>query len=273
MLRLRLRSLESRKRSETQPEAEIGGPPRSKDSGSRARASRTETSVDARGAGAGVCCARGDPKVLLLSDPDLLGRFRSGDRRVLSKVYWFYLQRVESYLRRGLSQAGRRAAAGIDGTVADLVQEVFVHAFAASARLAYDGRREYGRLLVVITRNALIDHLRRQNREELVDPLQLERLLEHDTSAGVDESTWTDPQLMAFVQHYVAKLPEREYAVYVERYAQDKSQLRAADDLGLTRQQVRTLEQRVRGGLVRELARAKLDSRAPASFRLAAETE
>jgi RNA polymerase sigma factor (sigma-70 family) len=157
-----------------------------------------------------------------------------------------------------LLQAGRRVPGGIDGTVADLVQEVFVHAFSRSARLAYDGIREYGRLLLTIARNSLIDYLRQRTREEPVDPLQLQQFLDQETSVGVDESPWTDPQLTTLVQHYVATLPEREHAVYVERYAQNKSQSQAANALGLTRQQIRTLEGRVRGGLSRELARAKL---------------
>ncbi|MBN1610195.1 MAG: sigma-70 family RNA polymerase sigma factor [Polyangiaceae bacterium] len=206
----------------------------------------------------------------LPSDPGLLRRFRSGDPKALSQVYGSYVRSVESTIRRGLLQAGTRAAGGIEGTVADLVQEAFTRAFGESARRAYDGTREYGRLLMAIARNTLIDYLRRQNREEPVDPLHLERLLDCEPSVGVEESPWADPQLTALVQQYVAGLPEREHAVYVKRYAQDESQLQAADALGLTRQQIRTLEGRVRAGLARELVRAKLAARAPEAQRPAA---
>ena len=45
--------------------------------------------------------------------------------------------------------------------------------------------------------------------------------------------------------------------MYVQRYAHSRSQQESAEALGLSRQRVRTLEARVREGLVRELARAK----------------
>jgi RNA polymerase sigma-70 factor (ECF subfamily) len=245
-------------------------PVRRRNQPSEAGASRTGTGVDEHGVVSGVRRSREDPAALLLSDPALLGRFRSGDPEALSRVYWSYSQGVESYIRRGLLQAGPRAAAGLDAAVADLVQEAFAHAFAESARRAYDETREYGRFLIAIARNTLIDHLRRQSREEPVDPVHLEHLLDHQTSTGVDESPWTDSQLRALVQHYLAKLPERERAVYLMRYAQDQSQLQAADALGLTRQQVRTLEERVRAGLARELARARIAVRGLKTMRSAA---
>jgi RNA polymerase sigma factor (sigma-70 family) len=196
---------------------------------------------------------------LLLGDPDLLGRFRAGERKALATVYEFYARPVEAYVRRGL--VGRCAAGEASATVADLVQEVFVHAFAGSARLAYDGIREYGRFLTAIASNALVDHLRRHRREEPVDPPQLEHLLDRDVCAEVDGSPWGDSRILALVRHYVAALPEREQAVYIERYVQDRSQLQAASALGLTRQQIRTLEQRVHAGLLHQLAHAKLTAR------------
>jgi len=194
---------------------------------------------------------------VFLNDPDLLERFRSGDRKALSTVYRFYAQCVGSYVRRRLLLAGSSAAGGLPALAADLVQDVFVRAFTESARLAYDGLRDYGPLLLAIARNAVIDYLRRRVEEQL-DSRHLERLIDHEMSVQVDDAPWTDPQTMVFVERYLAALPQREHAVYVQRYAQGRSQMQAADALGLTRQQVRTLEERLRAGLARELARAKL---------------
>jgi RNA polymerase sigma-70 factor, ECF subfamily len=198
---------------------------------------------------------------ILMNDSALLERFRVGDPDALSRVYWSYVAGVESYVRRRLSSAGTRAAIGIDGTVADLVQDSFARAFRPSARLAYDGTREYVRFLKAIAHNTVITHLRRRRREEPVDPIDLERLLDSRDSIGSDEPSWEDPRLWTLVQHYLAALPERERAVYVMRYAHEQSQLQAADALGLTRQQIRTLEERVRAGLARALAHVVSDQK------------
>jgi RNA polymerase sigma-70 factor, ECF subfamily len=197
---------------------------------------------------------------LLLKDPELLARFRSGETEVLSQVYRSYFQQIEGYIRRGLCRAGPRVARGRAGTVADLVQESFTHAFSQSARLAYDGTREYGRFITTIARNTLIDYLRRQNQEEPVDPCCLERHLDHGSFEETDEFAQLDPRIRALTQRYLSKLSEREHAVYVLRYAEEQSQLQAANTLGMTRQQIRTLEERVRAGLARELARTRLSA-------------
>jgi hypothetical protein len=68
---------------------------------------------------------------------------------------------------------------------------------------------------------------------------------------------------MRLVERYIADLGAPERAVYLERYASCHSQEYAARALGMTRQQVRTIENRIRVGLVRELSRSKL--RMPAS--------
>lgn len=205
---------------------------------------------------------------LLLNDPSLLGRFRSGDPRALSQVYYAYAAGIESYIRRRLRRAGPRYTIGIDGTVADLVQDAFACAFRPSARLAYDGAREYTRFLTAIARNTLVDHLRRTYREEPADPITLARLLDSNASVGMDESSWKDPRLWALVQGYLAGLPEREHAVFELRFARNQSQHEAASTLGLTRQQIRTLEGRLRTGLARALGHPGVKPSAPRSHLL-----
>jgi RNA polymerase sigma-70 factor (ECF subfamily) len=195
------------------------------------------------------------------NDMDLLRRFRAGNRDALSTVYWKYVSRVEAVTRRGLQLAGGRYE-----DLPDLVQEAFTRAFSASARLAYDPAREYGPLVVTIARNALVDHLRRRGREDYVALSDIERQLSDESAVEAVEPPWADEQTMALVERYVASLPPREHAVYVQRYSQGRSQLEAAQALGISRQQLRTLEDHLRGGLVRELARARLSGGAAGSL-------
>jgi len=63
---------------------------------------------------------------------------------------------------------------------------------------------------------------------------------------------------MLVVEGYLAGLADSERAVYRERYERCRSQEHTAQALGMTRQNVRTLENRLRVGLSRALARAQL---------------
>ncbi|HEV3190386.1 MAG TPA: RNA polymerase sigma factor [Polyangiaceae bacterium] len=196
------------------------------------------------------------------TDKELLRRFRAGDRRALATVYWHYVDSVEVLLRRCLAAADRRGW-GARADVADVLQDVFVKAFAERVRLAYDDRREYRPYLMAIARNALVDQLRGVSREIQLDPATIDALVSAETQP-TDESAeqlpWADPQTMLLVDHYVAGLAEAERAVYLERYVRCRSQEHAAQALGMTRQKVRTLEGRLRGGLARELARSRLSA-------------
>jgi RNA polymerase sigma factor (sigma-70 family) len=193
------------------------------------------------------------------NDPDLLVRFRAGERDALARVYWFYVARIEAMIRRGLLLARGAAvsAPGLRADTADLVQEAFVRAFSESSRLAYDGVREYRPLLTAIARNALTDHLRRLGREIDTDAVALESLMKDTSSEPVEEPA-DDLQTVAMVERYVAALAPPEHAVYLQRYVHGRSQRDSADALGISRQQLRTLENHIRAGLARELARARL---------------
>jgi RNA polymerase sigma-70 factor (ECF subfamily) len=198
---------------------------------------------------------------VFVHDPDLLRRFRRGERAALAHVYDCYVGVVESLIRRGfIAATGRSSTHRVitHADLADLVQEVFVKAFAEPARCAYDGVREYRPFLIAIARNVLVDHLRRHGREVPVDILAIERLGDRDPPEPISEAPWADAHTMRVVEHYLDRLSPHEHAVYVQRYVKCCSQLEAAAALGLSRQQLRTTEARLRRGLARELARAKL---------------
>jgi RNA polymerase sigma factor (sigma-70 family) len=188
----------------------------------------------------------------------LLHRFRGGDRDALSTVYWHYVGPVEAVLRRCLAAAASGSVAGGSADLADMVQEVFVKAFSVKGREGYDASRPYKPYLLSIARNAAVDHLRARPREVHLDPETLDGLFSDDAPSADDARPWADDETIVLVDRYIASLRMEERAVYQERYERCQSQEHTAALLGLTRQQVRTLESRLRTGLARELSRSRL---------------
>jgi RNA polymerase sigma factor (sigma-70 family) len=201
-------------------------------------------------------------------DPELLAAFRRGERSALERVYWTYVQRVERIVRYGhaLTHKGSRVAGALRGEVADLVQETFSRAFAPRARMAYDGARPYGPYLSMIARNLLTDWARKRGRLVAFD-----ELLDEDEApepAQDDELPWADADTLRLVERYLASLDADLRAVHRERYERGLSQLEAATALGLTRQQLRTREARLRDGLaaaLRELGQDLSSTRSAAA--------
>jgi RNA polymerase sigma-70 factor (ECF subfamily) len=192
--------------------------------------------------------------------PELLRRFRAGDPAALETVYRTYVDRVGGILRFGFRVASTGAVvSGVTGDAhdtADLVQEVFVKAFAPAARLAYDGLRDYAPFLYAIARNVAVDWARRRGREVLTGWAELERaeeLAPHD-----HEPPWADEGTMTVVNRYIDRLDDELRRVHEVRYRDGLSQRDAAQELGIGRQRLRTLEARLRDGLRRELASARL---------------
>ena len=208
---------------------------------------------------------------VFLDNTDLLSEFRAGNSKALCTVHRHYAQRVGSNIRRGLRLASGGSSGSNDAIIGDLLQDVFVRAFSESARQTYDGLREYGPFLAAIAHNILVDYLRRQGREEPLDTHRMAGHLELRTYAQEDDAPWADAQIMQLAECYVGSLPEREHAVYTQRYAEDRSQAQAAEVLGLSRQQVRTLEGRLRAGLAQRITRARLAASSPWSRRLTEE--
>jgi RNA polymerase sigma factor (sigma-70 family) len=182
--------------------------------------------------------------------PDRLAAFRRGDRDTLEELYWAYLQHIQRLVRSGWRGAeGSRASALSRQDVVDIVQEVFARAFGERARLGFDGLRPFQPYLDTIARNLMADWARRHGREIFVlDPADL---------AGADQPAadepWSDPETMKTVERYLASLPEELRPIHEERFVKGRSQRDAADALGISRQQLRTREARLRDGLRRLL--------------------
>jgi RNA polymerase sigma factor (sigma-70 family) len=190
----------------------------------------------------------------------LLERFQAGEQEAMATVYWACLDRVTRIVNATLRACAAGDACGraeIDGRVADVIQDVFVKAFAPAARRGFDATRPYEPYLAQIARNVAFDFWRQTRRyvpvdlEQLIDRLSLEA--ENDNVAAQDGP---DEVTVARVKRYLAALDERSRGVYDALYVQGLSQRDAARTLGVGRQVVRSREARLRSGLRRALARA-----------------
>jgi len=183
----------------------------------------------------------------LENDAALLARFRQGERSALEVVHRLYVDRVERAVRRGFWATGESAT-----EAADLVQEVFLRAFLPAARWSYDGVRDYARYLNAIVRNALADRCRQRMRECAMG----EQALEAVAGAGPDPDHALGAGTLELVRCYLAGLPDPLRAVHEALNEQGLSQRSAAARLGISRQNVRTLQARLHQGL-RQALRAR----------------
>jgi RNA polymerase sigma-70 factor (ECF subfamily) len=192
---------------------------------------------------------------LFVDKPELLRAFRAGDREALASVYWAYVDAVAAVVRHGARLTPDAAVGGAPrDDWGDLVQETFSRAFAERARLGYDGLRPYRPYLLTICRNLLADHARRRGRE-LPSAFDGEALEAAAGSNGESEEA-LPPAELAVVERYLAGLDARLAGVYQQRYVVGATQEEAAQALGLTRQRVRTLEDKLRRGLRRALKKS-----------------
>jgi RNA polymerase sigma factor (sigma-70 family) len=200
-------------------------------------------------------------------DPSLLGRFRLGERRALEVVFRAYVQDVTDTLRLGLVR--NLGGSSFHATwVADLVQDTFARAFAPSGLRGFDGVRPYGAYLATVARNVLIDWLRKRRRDEDLAG-QPWVFVEPGAEEGDAQPPWDDPAVMALVNEYVAGLEEPLRSVYQKRYVDGLAQEGTATALGLSRQQVRTIEERLRKGLAGALQAHTSDSTPPTRLQAA----
>jgi RNA polymerase sigma-70 factor (ECF subfamily) len=189
---------------------------------------------------------------LFADKPELLRAFRAGEREALAAVYWEYVDAVAQVVRQGARLSATASVAGAPrDDWSDLVQETFSRAFGERARLAYDGLRPYRGYLLTIARNLLADWARKRGRElpSAFDGAALEAAAASAAAAGDELSA----RELALVESYVAGLEPPLAGVYHQRYVVSATQEEAARVLGITRQRLRTLEDKLRRGLARAL--------------------
>lgn len=204
----------------------------------------------------GFCATRTSSMPILRTDRVLLDRFRAGVPEALERVYWEYVRGVERLLSAGFEVSTRGTRVGgacrQPQDLADLVQDVFVRAFSEKGRQAYDGIRDYGPYLYAIARNVLVDWARVRGREIPSSWTELEAAME-PTLFAEDLAPWADPATMRVVEEYLRALPQNLREVHRLRHEQGFSQERAAQQLAVGRQTLRTLERHLRDGLAAAL--------------------
>jgi RNA polymerase sigma factor (sigma-70 family) len=197
---------------------------------------------------------------MVLGEPELVALFRAGDEQTLTTVYRACVDqvtRVAALVLRACATGGARTHREIATVLPDVVQEVFVKAFAPDTRRRFDASRPFEPYLAQIARNVAIDHWRLLQRyvpsdiDELIDRLSLEA----DPDA-LSRNDFADAETVAVVNSYLASLDEESRRVHDALYVKGLSQRGAAALLGVDRQVVRTKEAKLRQGLRRALARA-----------------
>jgi RNA polymerase sigma factor (sigma-70 family) len=191
-------------------------------------------------------------RVDLCEDRALLDRFRAGERTALEQVFRMYLPLVMHLVVRGVVlETGGRAFVQQEAQQDDLAQEVFLRLFSDAVRLRYDGVRPFAAYVRGITRNVVVDHLRRQGRSADGLARMTERELE---PLSLAEGRGQEDQLLAreeaeLVGRFVGGLSTEERALVELRFVACASQEQAARALGKTRQNIRTLEQHIKDRL------------------------
>jgi len=174
----------------------------------------------------------------LFADRKLLAAFRAGQSDALTRVYESYAPAVGSFL----SSLGVRCRADLE----DMVHETFIRAFSEQARLDFDGVRPYEPFLLTIARNLLLDSRRRQTAAP-TEPDELSTLEEKRAPPAPDPGRVAEcRELEHLLTQLVAGLEPLERRLLELRYEQHLGQEQTAQHLGLSRQQVRTREKRLR---------------------------
>lgn len=203
---------------------------------------------------------------LLVEDRELLVRFREGETRAMDQVYRQYAPAVARLLRCGFVYQSGGAPAAFAGfhsqfELESALQEVFARAFSERARLSYDGLRPYAGFLRGIARNVVLDQLRRRARRgEVLDPFDDERAgrWERAQQARDPVETLEARRGRELVKRFLRDhCDQAERRLYSLRFEHELSQQAAADEMSLTRIQVRRRETKLKKRLLRFLKRAR----------------
>jgi RNA polymerase sigma factor (sigma-70 family) len=204
------------------------------------------------------------PGSIFTQQPDLLGRFRRGESAALTAIYRAYQPRVVRMLSRGtqLRRAGdlRLVPLYVDPDEApDLLQEIFLKAFSPAGRRGYDDRRAYEPYLLMIARNTMVDWVRGRQRHRPLGGTAIDKLASDGDPVRPPEP-WEDPRALSVAERYVAALPPTLAAIHRHRFVDGLPQSATARRLGLSRQNLRTLERQLCRGLIQALEADRLQN-------------
>lgn len=185
----------------------------------------------------------------LPEDIALLAEFRRGEPEALTRVYRAYSPRVMRYLSNGFRVRGDKTSSVARVGPLDLEaahQDTFVRAFSEKARLAYDGLRPFEGFLLAIARSAAVDTLRAAGKlSRSAIPLEdvSESILSEEASP---EDAALESELRTLVGRFLSRLSAEERRFADLRFVERQSQERAGAEFGLSRQEARTREARLK---------------------------
>ncbi|MGI5862979.1 MAG: RNA polymerase sigma factor [Myxococcales bacterium] len=191
--------------------------------------------------------------------PELLRTFRKGDRQVLRDVYVAYGEVVYRYCRDRLHSAS---------DARDLVQEVFLTAFKEETRLRFSGISSFQGFVLGIAKNLLLhrfrsDRVRQAGNERIAsdqpaepsEPPEVDRKLEEEAARKVLEG-------------FLAELNERERSFFEAHMMTRPARRVTAERFGMSEDQVRYLEKKLREKAISYLKRVGYLEVAGAELRL-----
>jgi RNA polymerase sigma-70 factor (ECF subfamily) len=193
--------------------------------------------------------ARGRPQVGVgdraMRDPDeeLVGRVGAGDKRAAAELVRRHLPRMVGLARRMLGNAAEAD---------DVAQEVFLRVWKHAAAWK-PGQAKFETWMHRVAMNLCLDRLRRAGRNGgEVSP---------DTIDGQASATRAldDRQRRERVRDALGELPERQRAALVLCYYQDRTNIEAAEILGVSVEALESLLSRARRTLKSALAAERAD--------------
>lgn len=210
-------------------------------------------------------------------------RFRDGDRELLTELYRAHHDDVEAMLRGGFTFTSKGETVRFQGfrqpyRLREAIQDGFIHAFKQRVREGYDPSRSYRPYLMTVIRNHLIDQFRRKQLESnlFVAPGDLaeegeaelnvlDRLGQGssaDSGASVSstpeqspEDTTLRQELGELLRDFVGELKGRDEQVLRLYLVGDRTQTETAEELGISRNDVRKSIRMIRQQLLGHLKR------------------
>jgi RNA polymerase sigma-70 factor (ECF subfamily) len=195
---------------------------------------------------------------VFLGNRPLLDSFRDGSPHALRTVYLHYVDHVIMLLSSGFTEKSRgNYVQGVRDKEQkrELLQEIFIRAFSAKARLAYDGVRPYKSYLATIAGNLMIDTWRSNTRDPLsllrreqladIPQSELEAIADIEADGETEEEQLHWRRCLQESDRYVESLDSVSQEFVRLRFQEELPQEDAAQRLQLSRSKIRTMEKRI----------------------------
>lgn len=187
----------------------------------------------------------------LCEDRAWLTGYRNGDPAALERVFRAYAPLVFHVLRSGARAGNGRGYLSKAADEDDVAQETFIRLFSEANRRRYDGIRPFGALVRVVARSALLDFLRRRDKMAPVawqqdaepGPHALDQWM---PGTPLPDQVAVTAQEQELSRAFLDALPAEDRQLLQLRFEQGLTQQQAAEQLGVSRQNLRTLEARLR---------------------------